>query len=147
MADDEAANAQGRFAYVDARVAAQMFNIDRLRLVQEIIPKYQIRTYGGPSHNPFLKVTDLAIIAEAEGISRTPDVNTRASLKNDGAHQIKQRLTADRRWLAVTESDMRLFLEELDAAQLPAVRAEIGSIRDALDRLLTLLDEKATQQQ
>lgn len=126
-----------RPAFVDASYAAELLGVTTPDVL-EWITEGKLTTFGGSPRNPFVRLSQVEILAQELGrdISQPP-AKRRAS--QNPVRRVELRIRHDARWSEITDDDILAWAKGLDeatrAASLRVVSTAIERLRRVLDSI------------
>jgi len=124
--------------FIDAVYAAELLHISP-DAAADLIRARGLRTYGGPSSNPFVRSAD--ILALAGELGEREEMATAPKRVKSGSGRVQTRLTADARWVEVGEEDIKTWASRADPARKQAARTAVENALQKLQLVLAALDE------
>jgi hypothetical protein len=125
-----------RFAFIDAVHAAEILRVSQ-DTVLDWVAGGKLKAYGGKPGNPFLRSTDVAVLAEQMGVA---DDEQPKRVKSATA-RVQQRLTADARWSDIGDDEIDDWARRADPARRQAARTASAAAIEKLERVLVALEE------
>lgn len=123
--------------FVDTAFAAEMLRVSE-DAVRDLVQAGRLRPYGGRAPNFIFRTADVAALAS--DVVPAAESESPKRVKSPSA-RVQARLTADARWVDVSENDIRSWAANVDAARRQAARTVSARARQKLETLLQVLDE------
>jgi hypothetical protein len=143
-----------RFAFLDEGEALRRLGVDRDTLLA-LVREKRIRAYPGVGKGNFYKQKDLETLYTELHLDTAPDLPVEGEGEPavigrklfDPAYKVHVRLQADLKWYDLEEQDLQAWVRELHADGYVRQRSNITRVIDTLTRLVTLMDQAASNWQ
>jgi hypothetical protein len=129
--------------FIDTAYAADMLGVSP-DTVLDMVEDGKLRPYGGRAPNFFFRSADVAALVPESAVQA--DVQPPKRIKSASA-RVQTRLTADARWIEVSEDDIRDWAARADAARLQAARKAAAIAKERLETVLEVLAESEQPRQ
>src|SRR5579862_441633 len=146
-------NRPSKFAFVDEGEVVRRLDVDR-DTVLALVREGRLRAYPGVGKGSFYRVSDIERLAgelrpiqgrpgEDEQIAQAEESASTRKLF-DPAYKVHVRLQADLKWYDLTDDDLLAWVRELHPDGYARQRANVISVIERLQRLVTLMDNAAS---
>jgi len=152
-----------KFKFVDLPAAAELLNVQRTAVL-DLVAQGQLRPKTGEGMTAIFLTTDVLKIAQGMGLMNpqdpqpvtvgaedsSEDVSSKVTpakrkLDQDPIRKVSNRLAAERKWLDVSEEDMREWVAAQEPISYAAIRKQINKVEDKLRYLLFVLNSNENQ--
>jgi hypothetical protein len=129
--------------FIDTAYAADMLRMSPDAIL-DLVKDGKLRPYGGRAPNYFFRSADVAALVP---LSTVPaDVQPPKRIKSATA-RVQTRLTADARWIEVSEDEIRDWAARADPARLQAARKAAEIAKQRLETVLQVIAESEQSRQ